>query len=99
MTPDQFMLMKVLKAKQLNDVGSDVDLLDHFMKQEGNQEELRKQLKNLCAYVSPHLASEVEQLCDFLDITKREFIEKAIIDYVAKAQSIIEQQNLTLGAV
>jgi len=91
MTPDQFLLMKVLQAKQMKDMGCNIDLVDHFMKQEGTQEELRGQLKNVCAYVSPNLAAHLESICTHLEISKREFIEKALIDYIEKAEVMMSE--------
>jgi len=95
MTPHQFLLLKVLQSKQINDSGSNVDMVEHFMKQEGAADDLRGQLKNLCAYVTPQLANEVEAVCAYLDMTKREFIEQALIAFLNKAKHIMDQQRLT----
>ena len=51
-------------------------------------------LKNVCAKVSAELADEIDQICDFLDISKRSFIEGAFIDALRQAREIIDAEGL-----
>lgn len=53
----------------------------------------RDMLKNVCAKVTPALAEEIDQVCDLLDVNKREFLEAAFIDAVARAKSIFESEG------
>ena len=47
-------------------------------------------VRNLQAAVSVELFDAVEDVCQKLDMSKREFIEAAVVDAVNKAESAIE---------
>lgn len=49
-------------------------------------------LKNVCAKVSPQLSEDIDQVCGFLGISKRRFLEAAFIDAVATAREIIKRE-------
>ncbi len=51
-------------------------------------------LKNVCAKVSPQLVEEIDNVCSFLGISKRRFLEAALIDAVAQAHQIIEREGV-----
>jgi alkylhydroperoxidase family enzyme len=53
----------------------------------------RDMLKNVCAKVTPDLAEEIDQVCDLLDVNKREFLEAAFIDAVGRAKAIFEGEG------
>jgi hypothetical protein len=53
-----------------------------------------KVLKNVCAKVDSGLSDEIDNVCGFLDCSKREFIEAALIDAVEKANAIIQSEGL-----
>lgn len=55
----------------------------------------------MCAKVSPELFDQVENVCGMLDLTKREFIEAAVIEavhiankYIATMPDPTEQQRI-----
>lgn len=88
--------LQALKLKQLNTAGSDMPdkLLEIALQQNPDQKELR----NICALVSTSLFDRVEQTCNFLEISKRRFVEAALIDALEKASLIINEVN-PLGEV
>jgi hypothetical protein len=51
-------------------------------------------LKNVCAKVSVQLSEEIDKVCDFLDISKRRFLEAAFIDAIEKAHAIIDAEGV-----
>lgn len=51
-------------------------------------------LKNVCAKVSVELSGEIDEVCNFLGISKRCFLEAAFVDAVASAHEIIEREGL-----
>lgn len=56
--------------------------------------ELGAQVKNVCAKVSVQLSDEIDNVCGFLGISKRKFLEAAFIEAVEKAHRIIEAEGL-----
>lgn len=52
------------------------------------------ELKNLCTKVHPELAKRIDNLCNNLDIRKRQFCEYAFIEAVEKAEKIIQDEGL-----
>ena len=50
--------------------------------------------RNVCAHVSKELAEEINQVCKFLDIKKRAFLEAAFVDAVQRAHEIMEAEGV-----
>lgn len=48
-------------------------------------------LKNICAHISQQLFERVEQCCNTLDISKRRFVEMALIEALDKAEAIVAE--------
>lgn len=51
-------------------------------------------IKNLCAKVSSQLVDRLDETCHILDISKRKFIETAIIDALERANQIMGEEGL-----
>lgn len=51
-------------------------------------------LKNVCAKVHPDLADEIDGICGLLSISKRSFLEAAMIEAINKAKEIMEREGL-----
>lgn len=88
MTFEELVTLKALKQKQLTTEGSDMSdvLIDQLlMKNEGDL------FRNVCAHISIPLADELDALCNALDISKRRFVEGALIDAVKRANAIVSQ--------
>lgn len=76
--------------KQMDDNGWALDSL-----LENNPEFAEKAaLKNVCAKISPQLADELDNVCNFLGISKRSFIEAAFVEALNQAREIIRSEGL-----
>jgi hypothetical protein len=92
MTFEELLTLKALKRKDLALGGTEnVDaLIDQLlMKNEGDH------YRNVCAHISIQLADELDALCISLDMTKRRFVEGALIDAVKLANAILTQFQLS----
>lgn len=90
------LLLQALKLKELNTQGhtGGGDLIGQFLE----QDDVKAKMKNLCAYVSPALFDEVTQIGELLDLSKRQIVEMAVIDFLAKARDVVKETN-ALGEV
>lgn len=52
------------------------------------------QVKNVCAKLSVELSDKVDAVVDLLGISKRRFLEAAIIDAVEKAHAIMDAEGV-----
>lgn len=96
MKSEEVLMLQALKLKKLNSKGYDgPDLVDQLVLQ--NPDAAKDKLRNICAFISPELFADIDSLCGLLDMSKREFVEMALIDLVAKAHAVIEQTNATEG--
>lgn len=89
--------LQALKLKELHSNGSDFSdqFVEKLIAQNPDQD---PPLRNICAFISPSLFSEVEGLCSTLSITKRRVVEMALIDIIAKANEVMKEVN-PLGEV
>ncbi len=85
--------LKALQLKQTFHGGDNGRLLDMVIDQVTNKQDLR----NICAFIHKDLFAQVEQVCSNLDLSKREFVEMAIIDFIEKADEIMERHNVFEG--
>jgi hypothetical protein len=90
MNSTETLRLQALKLKQLTTNGNDFSdaLVDELIKQNPAEP---PPLRNICAFISPVLFDEIEGLCSTLSISKRRFVEMALIDLMAKANSIVEE--------
>jgi len=51
-------------------------------------------MKNVCAMITQELFDDLTSTCNLLDISKRTFIEAAIVEALAKTQSIMDAEGL-----
>lgn len=86
MNLDEKIQLKVLQLK----AGFGGHLVDRMIEQAGDEIPLRQ----MCAKVSPALYDRLEQLTNLLDMSKREFIEAAVIDACARAEDVIERSGV-----
>lgn len=88
MNLDDTLRLHALQLKQLNNdgVGDGGQILDRLMKEapEGT-------FRNVCALISSELFNELDGLCGLLEISKRLFIELAIVEAIKKAASVMEE--------
>ena len=90
----EFMLMKALnfKFQGSNSLGSVLE----YMEATGQLEDadVKFQLKNVCAKLPNWLVEELEEVCSVLSMSKRDFIENAIIDSIESFNAIAEEHDI-----
>lgn len=52
------------------------------------------EIRNVCAKLSVQLADEIDSVCSVLDVSKRRFIEAALLEAVAKAKAIMDDEGV-----
>lgn len=88
MTLDELLQLQALRAK----AGYDNRLLtDRVI--EGTPDGTHG-IRQMCAKVSVQLHEEVDSICAFLDLSKRAFIEAAVIEACNRAQEVIERTGI-----
>ncbi len=96
MRTDETLMLQALRLKELNTKGwSGGDLIEPML--EANPEFAKEKMRNICAFISPELFSNVEGVCSLLSLSKRQVVEMALVDFLAKADSIMEQTGAYPG--
>ena len=91
----ELLMYRALHFKQSSDNTTD-SVLEHFVA--SNELALGQiQLKNVCAKLSRELADRLDSTCSVLDISKRRFIEAAIIYALDEADRIAKEVNMLEG--
>lgn len=90
MTFDDLIRYKALHLKYVSD---NQGLLDYVISGDF-QVEANIPMKNVCAMITQELFDDLTSTCGLLDISKRTFIESAIIEALAKAQNIMDAEGL-----
>ena len=85
---DEVIQLQVLKLKALSHGVNGGRLIDMAIEQ-GQLPELRQ----MCAKVHPQVHDRLEQVTSLLDMSKREFIEGAVIDALNRAEEAIERSG------
>lgn len=90
MNTDEILTLQALKFKQLHVQGHSLpaDLVERLIDQ---QPEVKAKMRNICAFIDPSLFEKVENLCGILDLSKRQFVEMALLDFVQKAGATIDR--------
>lgn len=88
---EEMLLYKALAFKQTR---TGVNLIDYIENGNLTVTEGSLELKNVCAKVSPALAEELDKTCHLLGISKRRFVEAAIIEALNKADEIIADVDM-----
>ena len=88
----ELLMYKTLHVKQ-SFQGNDF-ILEHLMAQNPEEAEKSLQLKNVCAKISVQLADRLDGVCGLLDISKRRFIEAAIINALDEADRVTAELKL-----
>jgi hypothetical protein len=66
----------------------------HILELMGNDPDYNAVLKNVCAKVSVQLSDKIDSVCGMLDISKRAFIEAALIQAVEQAEAIMDDEGV-----
>ncbi|MDO8753664.1 MAG: hypothetical protein Q7J80_07195 [Anaerolineales bacterium] len=88
MTPSQTIQLQALKLKASIE-GSHPTLIDAVLEDPANQEGLKKEFRNVCALIHFQQFEQLENLCNLLDLSKREVISMALNDFIPKANAIV----------
>lgn len=97
MNTTQTLMLQALKVKELNTRGFasvSGDLINNMIE---NSDELKVKMKNICAFITPTLFNDVEELGLLLDLSKRQIVEMALTDFLAKAYQIVEEVDVFEG--
>lgn len=97
MTPSEILLLQALKLKQ-SAHGDYVGMNNPFdqmlaPKVEADPEAFKDEFRNICALITLPLFKDIEKLCNALDMSKREFVQLALVEFVDKANKVIAEVN------
>ena len=81
---EELILAKAYQFKTQNS-----NILDVIERAGGIPESL---VKNVCAKVSIELSDDLDEVCNLLSISKRQFIEIALIEALSKARQIMDDE-------
>lgn len=86
MNLEETVRLKALKVKEFHQRGSDMaDQLIDMMAVEAPE------LRNICAHISVALFDEVEDVCRMLEMSKRRFVELALVDALQRAHGVLNE--------
>jgi hypothetical protein len=80
---EEYLTFRTL-AHKFDDSGRITDMVLNDPENEGKPE-----IKNLCAKLHVSLVDRLDVVCTFLDISKREFVERSLIESLEVAENII----------
>jgi PHP family Zn ribbon phosphoesterase len=86
---EETVLAKVLERKL--DLGSE-SLLEYVME----KEVLEVPCRNICAKITTQLYDQINQHCNYLGISKRKFVELALVAALDRTEQIMRERGLTL---
>ena len=90
MKSEELLMLQALKLKKLNTRGYDgPDMVEYLARQ--NEEEAKAKLRNICAFISPELWDQIDEYCRLLELSKRKYVEMALIDLVAKTKAVLDE--------
>ncbi len=89
MKTDEILTLKALQLKSTISGRGNADLVDHVIA--ANPDEIKKSLRNICAFIAPQLFERVETVCSNLQMSKRQVVEMALIDFMDKVDSIMDK--------
>jgi hypothetical protein len=70
-------------------ISRNTDLLDHAI---SNDPDFASHItKNVCAKLSVELSDKIDETCNLLDVSKRQFIENALIEALDRSQQLIDE--------
>jgi hypothetical protein len=96
MRTNDTLLLQALKLKELNTRGySGGDLVEQLLA--SNPDQTKEKMRNICAFITPEMFDQVEGVCNLLSLSKRQVIEMALIDFLEKADKIVEDTGAFPG--
>jgi hypothetical protein len=92
MNPSEIIKLQALKLKATID-GHHPQIIDSLLNAPANQEEVKKDFRNVCALITQGQFEALESLCSLLDLSKREVISMALNEFIPKANAIVSEVN------
>ena len=89
------LILKALEFKNVHTGSSIGGLVDQLLAQ--NPDQADAITKNVCARIPVALAEEMEQIGGLIGLNKREIITMAIVDFLEKAQGVMDEFNAWPG--
>ena len=86
---DELIRLKALQLKSANSGQSNAELIESQLQLPEVSEGFK--LRQVCAMVSPQLFDELEGTCELLGVSKRRFVEGALIDAIDRAAVIVSE--------
>lgn len=83
-------LLGVLKFKSLNH-GITGDLVDRVL--ESDPEKADQITRNVCARIPLELSQRLDSYTEVLDLNKREIINLALVDFLDKAEALMDEYD------
>lgn len=86
---------KLIQFKALSQVyaSNNSAMLDHVLQADSSLVEKLK-MRNVCALIDSELFTRLEDACGILSLSKREFIEAALIEGLNQADKIIAEEGV-----
>lgn len=95
MNTRETLILKALEFKNVH-TGSSLDgLVDQLLAQ--NPDQADAITKNVCARIPVGLAEQMEEIGGLIGLNKREIITMAIVDFLEKAQGVMDEFNAWPG--
>lgn len=95
MNTRETLILKALEFKNVHTGSSIGGLVDQLLAQ--NPDQADAITKNVCARIPVALADEMEQIGGLIGLNKREIITMAIVDFLEKAQGVMDEFNAWPG--
>lgn len=87
---DETIQLQVLKLKSLVTDGIRGPILDQLLDESGESSRVRQ----MCAKVSVEMIEDLDAVVTLLDMSKREFIEAAVLQALIRAHEIIDASGV-----
>jgi hypothetical protein len=86
---------KLIQFKALSQIyGNGADFVERIVDPNNLEQAEKAKMRNVCALIAVPLFDRLEGACALLDLTKRQFIEAALIEALDKADKIIEDEGV-----
>lgn len=86
---------KLIQFKALSHIyGHGADFADRLLDPSNTEQVEKLKMRNVCALISVPLFERLESSCALLDLTKRQFIEAALIEALDKADLIVQEEGV-----
>lgn len=82
------------KALHLKYTSDNMGIVDMILDPKNTNVQGDLPMKNVCAMIHQSLFDDLSHTCSLLDISKRSFIEMALIEALNKADEIMRQEQL-----